>query len=153
LPGCTGVLTDPPCNVSTGVASTDWTHLSQRWHNPATGSFTSQDASTYLADPANGNRYTYAADNPANYTDPTGRCFLWLFGSGCNNPVYNFINGSCVNAWSATIGGGVFAVASGWFGVITSESGGGIAAGWGGIVLGVTSTYQGYTALTNGACS
>jgi RHS repeat-associated protein len=75
LIGYTGALTDLSTDV-TGIASTGYVHLGNRWYNPATGSFTTQDTNSYLSDPANGNRYAYAADNPANYTDPTGQ-FGW----------------------------------------------------------------------------
>jgi RHS repeat-associated protein len=52
--------------------STSYLHLGSRWYAPATGAFTTQDTNAHLTDPANGNRYAYAADNPANNTDPTG---------------------------------------------------------------------------------
>jgi RHS repeat-associated protein len=73
LLGYTGALTDPAPDQ--GAASTGYTHLGNRWQNPATGSFTQQDSLSELANPANGNRYAYAADNPANYVDPTGQSF------------------------------------------------------------------------------
>ncbi len=56
--------------------SSNYTHLGDRWYNPVTDNFTTQDANSYLASPANGNRYAYAADNPANNTDPTGECYI-----------------------------------------------------------------------------
>jgi RHS repeat-associated protein len=67
LIGYTGALTDTFTAGSTG-----YIHDGARWYNPGTGAFNSQDANSYLANPANGNRYAYAADNPANYIDPTG---------------------------------------------------------------------------------
>jgi hypothetical protein len=57
LLGYTGALTDPAPDQ--GAASTGYTHLGNRWQNPATGSFTQQDSLSELA-------------NPANYIDPTG---------------------------------------------------------------------------------
>jgi RHS repeat-associated protein len=67
LIGYTGALTDTFTADSTG-----YVHDGDRWYDPSTGAFTTQDANSYLASPANGNRYAYAADNPTNYTDPTG---------------------------------------------------------------------------------
>jgi RHS repeat-associated protein len=43
-----------------------------RWYDPTTGNWTQQDTLNAPLDPANGNRYTYAADNPTNNTGPTG---------------------------------------------------------------------------------
>ncbi len=71
LLGYTGALTD----ISSGNA-TGYAHDGNRWYNPATGAFTTQDTTSYLSSPANGNRYAYAASNPANYTDPTGQSLL-----------------------------------------------------------------------------
>ena len=64
LLGYTGALTDPAPDQ--GAPSAGYTHLGNRWQNPATGTFTQQDNLNQLANPANGNRYAYAADNPAN---------------------------------------------------------------------------------------
>jgi RHS repeat-associated protein len=63
----TGSLTDTIASNTTG-----YVHDGSRWYEAATGAFTTEDTSSYLANPADGNRYAYAADNPANYTDPTG---------------------------------------------------------------------------------
>jgi RHS repeat-associated protein len=60
----TGALVDP--------ASSNYLHFGDRWYNPVTDNFTSQDLDTFLNNPANGNRYAYAADDPANNIDPTG---------------------------------------------------------------------------------
>ncbi|HEV3379585.1 MAG TPA: RHS repeat-associated core domain-containing protein, partial [Trebonia sp.] len=68
LIGYTGALTDTSTAGSTG-----YVHDGNRWYDPATGTFTAQDADSYLTSFANGNRYAYAADNPANYIDPTGQ--------------------------------------------------------------------------------
>jgi RHS repeat-associated protein len=52
-----------------------------RWYNPVTAFFATQDTSSYLASPANGNRYAYAADNPTNNIDPTGADWLGCAGA------------------------------------------------------------------------
>jgi RHS repeat-associated protein len=59
----TGALYDTTSNY--------W-HFGARWNNAYTSNFTTQDTSNYIASPTTGNRYAYAADNPVNYTDPTG---------------------------------------------------------------------------------
>jgi RHS repeat-associated protein len=64
--------TGAPTDISGGNA-TGYTHDGNRWYDTATGAFTTQDTSTHLASPANGNLYAYTADNPANYIDPTGQ--------------------------------------------------------------------------------
>jgi RHS repeat-associated protein len=64
---------------------TGWIKYGQRWYNPTTGRFTQQDSIERLADPKQGNRYAYAADNPTNYIDPTGQevnsCALAIGGA------------------------------------------------------------------------
>ena len=65
----TGAFTD---------ANTNDTKLGHRYYNPAQGRFTQQDDVTKLADTQNGNKYSYASGNPANYTDLTG---LWSWPS------------------------------------------------------------------------
>jgi RHS repeat-associated protein len=47
-------------------------HDGARWYDPKTGAFAGQDTNSYLANPANGNRYAYAADDPEDNIDPTG---------------------------------------------------------------------------------
>jgi RHS repeat-associated protein len=54
----------------TGGSGLQWNSL--RHYNPTTAAFTSKDPTPLL------NRYTYAAGNPINYTDPTGRMPQWL---------------------------------------------------------------------------
>ncbi|MFJ5611089.1 RHS repeat domain-containing protein [Streptomyces sp. NPDC093221] len=62
--------------------TTGWIKYGQRWYNPTTGRFTTQDAHSFLADPAQGNHYAYAADDPINNTDPTGQFGLSSVTSG-----------------------------------------------------------------------
>ena len=77
LIGYTGSLTD-----TFNPGSTGYIHDGARWYSTMTSAWTSQDTSSYLDNPANGNRYAYAADNPTNNTDPTGAFNLsnYLFG-------------------------------------------------------------------------
>ena len=64
-------------------------HYGNRYYNPTTGTWTQPD-------PTGQNPgYVYAADDPVILTDPTGECFIGLFGSHCNNPIHSFITGAC----------------------------------------------------------
>jgi hypothetical protein len=114
---------------------------------PNIGRFTQQDPAAQGP-----NLYVYGAGDSVNNIDPTGECFAGLFGSGCNNPVYNVLNGSCANAMSAAIGGGAIAIGSGIFGIVTTASGVGTAGGIVGVGAGLLAAYQGTNSLENGAC-
>ena len=43
-----------------------------RYYQPTLGRWTQQDTLNIIGDPANGNRYTYAGEDPSNNIDPTG---------------------------------------------------------------------------------
>jgi RHS repeat-associated protein len=124
LIGYTGALTDPAPDQ--GAPSTGYAHLGNRWQNPATGTFTTQDTNSYLDSPADGNRYAYAADNPVNYVDPSGQGGI----------------GSCISDLTTGIGLGIFGVASGFFGLATAETGVGLFFG----VAGVYAGFAGFAA-------
>lgn len=70
-----GVGFSQPHGYTAGIwdAGTRQVKLGRRYYNPADGRFTQQDPITKLANPADGNLYAYAADNPINNIDPTGR--------------------------------------------------------------------------------
>ena len=61
--------------------------MGARWYSPAAGDFTSADTVHVSPDPdpAAGNPFAYAADNPLTGTDPTGHCPVDLCGAGINN--------------------------------------------------------------------
>ena len=73
--GGTGGWLDNPYTFHGGVQdrATGNIKFGQRFYNPTTGTWTQQDPINAPLDPHNANRYQYAADNPINYTDPTGR--------------------------------------------------------------------------------
>ncbi|MFE9252458.1 RHS repeat-associated core domain-containing protein [Streptomyces sp. NPDC007088] len=53
--------------------TTGYVKYGQRWYDPSTGRFTTQDQLSFLANPVRGNRYAYAGDDPINNIDPSGR--------------------------------------------------------------------------------
>lgn len=54
---------------------TGWVKYGQRWYNAGTGRWTQMDTLDAPLDPANANRYAYAANDPINNADPLG---LWI---------------------------------------------------------------------------
>ncbi|WP_425579926.1 RHS repeat-associated core domain-containing protein [Terrabacter terrae] len=72
----TGALVDAnPYRHTTGLydPATGYTKHGTRWNDTTTGRWTTTDPITRLADPNQANPYSYADDNPINYTDPTGK--------------------------------------------------------------------------------
>ncbi|GAA2018211.1 hypothetical protein GCM10009740_02460 [Terrabacter terrae] len=84
----TGALVDAnPYRHTTGLLdpATGYTKHGTRWNDTTTGRWTTTDPITRLGDPNQANPYSYAADNPINNVDPTGRDAVrywteWLFG-------------------------------------------------------------------------
>ncbi len=78
--------------LSTGNMFTDRLYTGQRWiaelgiyhynarfYSPKLGRFLSADTlMSGMANPQNLNRFSYVANNPVRYTDPTGRCWIEL---------------------------------------------------------------------------
>lgn len=52
---------------------TGWTLNGARYYDAGEGRWTQMDTLDAPLDPSNANRYAYAANNPVNYVDPTGR--------------------------------------------------------------------------------
>ncbi|MDF2497139.1 MAG: hypothetical protein K0Q86_771 [Arthrobacter koreensis] len=52
--------------------ATGWVKYGQRWYNAGTGRWTQMDTLDAPLDPANANRYAYAANDPINNSDPLG---------------------------------------------------------------------------------
>jgi RHS repeat-associated protein len=81
-----------------------------RWYNPVTGTWTQQDTLDSPLDPGNANRYGFAALDPINLSDPTGR------------------NAACTGAIiGEVVGVATFAVSVGTFVTLTGPVG--VAAG------------------------
>ena len=118
LIGYTGSLTDTYTAGSTG-----YIHDGARWYNPQTGAFAGQDTGSYLNNPANGNRYAYAADNPVNNTDPTGMWSWTDFADSILNNAVKGVIGGCIAG--AIAGEGVGCVA----GIVPGSIIGGLTGG------------------------
>ena len=52
--------------------ATGWVKYGQHWYNPGVGRWTQMDTLDAPLDPANANRYAYAANDPVNNSDPLG---------------------------------------------------------------------------------
>ena len=52
--------------------STNWVKFGYRWYSVGTGRFTQRDTLDAPLDPVDANRYTFAGNDPINYSDPLG---------------------------------------------------------------------------------
>lgn len=87
--------------------TTGYIKYGQRWYDPTTGRFTSQDKLSFLANPGKGNRYAYAADDPINNIDPTGEYSLSdaVDDAGTvTEAVQNGLNGDTDALWGQVAG-------------------------------------------------
>ncbi|MEW1589340.1 RHS repeat-associated core domain-containing protein [Micromonospora vinacea] len=94
--GSNNEIIDNAIGFASGIRHDDLTKFGHRWYDPNTGRFTQQDSLSFLADPAIGNRYAYAAGNPVNYVDPTG--LAPNYTKGC-------LKGAATGAISGVVGG------------------------------------------------
>ncbi|WP_188484782.1 RHS repeat domain-containing protein [Cellulomonas carbonis] len=88
--------------------TTDWIKNGARYYTPTEGRWTQHDTLDAPLDPANANRYAYAANNPINYIDPTGR-FSWAEFGG--NALGAFVGALIIVP--AALGGGPVGAAAG----------------------------------------
>ncbi len=97
--------------------ATTLTRFGQRWFNPNQGRFTQQDSLSFIGDPARGNRYAYAVDNPINYTDPTGM-YDWnaMVNTWAKDTVMGLVGGCLATLFEGCAGG---AAAGGVGGFVT----------------------------------
>ena len=74
-----------PYTLKAGIQDrvTGWVKYGQRWHNPALGRWTQQDTLDAPLDPANANRYAFAANDPINNSDPLGLATGNISGKLC----------------------------------------------------------------------
>lgn len=64
-------------------------YLRARHYSPALGRFLQRDSFAGTAErPQSLNRYAYTENNPATWTDPSGRCIGFLFGSATCRPIW-----------------------------------------------------------------
>jgi RHS repeat-associated protein len=72
-----GALPANPWRYAAGALdATGLYHFGARYYDPNIGRWTQQDSVVSLGNPANGNRYAYAGDDPVNVVDPGGRGFF-----------------------------------------------------------------------------
>ncbi|XAS65656.1 RHS repeat-associated core domain-containing protein [Micrococcaceae bacterium Sec5.8] len=97
---------------------TGWVKYGQRWYNPTLGRWTQQDTLDAPLNPANANRYAFAANDPINNGDPLG---LLTLGSAVGFGIGLAFSAAVTGVFcAATLGGcGFVAVA-----VVGAASGG-----------------------------
>lgn len=61
--------------------TTNWVKFGHRWYSVAWGRFSQMDTLDAPLDPANANRYAFAANDPINLSDPTGQVTCSQFGT------------------------------------------------------------------------
>lgn len=67
-------------NAESTNTNTGFQYLRARYYNPQNGNFTTEDTETGTRqNPLTRNRYTYVANNPGNYQDPSGHFFKQLW--------------------------------------------------------------------------
>ncbi|PWJ02465.1 sugar-binding protein [Streptomyces sp. NWU49] len=106
-PGTKGFVGGTDDTKTTGL-----THLGAREYDPSTGRFISVDPLLEIDKPQTLNGYTYAAQNPLFFTDPTGlglACGLEQgFDLGCGTGVQTRADGSLSLNGNPTGGGNIF---------------------------------------------
>ncbi|MEW2426430.1 RHS repeat-associated core domain-containing protein [Micromonospora sp. NPDC047644] len=117
--GSNNEIIDNAIGFASGTRHDDLTKFGRRWYDPNTGRFTQQDSLSFLADPANGNRYAYAAGNPVNYVDPTGLAID--YGEACAGGA---AGGALTGAVSGAPGGPATAALGGVLGAVGGCAGG-----------------------------
>ncbi|HEX8771084.1 MAG TPA: RHS repeat-associated core domain-containing protein [Acidimicrobiales bacterium] len=79
-----GALPDNPFRFAGGhLDSSGLYHFGARYYDPKLGRWTQQDSVVSVGDPANANRYAYAADDPVNLLDAAGRDLVDVSFEGC----------------------------------------------------------------------
>jgi RHS repeat-associated protein len=92
---------------------TGFYYLRNRYYDPATGQFLSVDPAVSATQAP----YSYADDNPLNYTDPTGLCSWWnLYCEALAHPVQVGITAGLISFGAGVVGlfiaGGAFEAAT-----------------------------------------
>lgn len=111
---------------------TGWTLNGARYYDADEGRWTQMDTLDAPLDPSNGNRYAYAANNPINYVDPSGRAITWkgvasTVGAGVGAIGAAFLVGAACSTGIGCLALGVAAGAAG--GGLGGGAGMGIAGG------------------------
>ena len=84
--------------------------------------------------------YVFDGADPVNNIDPSGNCFIGLFGSHCNNPVHSFLS-SAIKTGSCVVG--AFETVIPTVGSAFAQAGAAVGAAGGGVLAGAGTTLAG----------
>lgn len=101
--------------------TTNWVKFGHRWYSVGTGRFTQRDTLDAPLDPANANRYAFAANDPINNADPLG---LYAWEDAVGDIAGAWVTASSIGigvAAGGPVGGAIGAAAGGCLGGMVSE--------------------------------
>ncbi|THE18939.1 hypothetical protein E1J17_03555 [Kocuria rosea] len=102
--------------------NTNWVKFGHRWYSVEWGRFSQQDTLDAPLDPANANRYAFAANDPINNSDPLGLYSWEEFWGSTVGEVTKGIMGLLGVAVKRTLPGAIIGAGAGCIGGIWGES-------------------------------
>ena len=76
----------PGGNSGKGNVANNVVHFGERYYDPTVGRWTQQDQENHVGDPTQADRFGFAANDPVNQSDPTGKSIYGCSSSSCASP-------------------------------------------------------------------